>query len=251
MYLRALLEGLADLPQRSEELRDRLRVSREAHPAGYLHRVLRRLDPEAARKIATGDEQKLIRAIEICLLAKRPLSEVHRSGRTPLQGWRALKIGLNPAREALYARIHARTEAMLEHGWLDEVRALVAAGATENAKAFEFIGYRELRSVLRGEMKLEEARAAIQQVHPPLRQAPADLVSTRGRRSLGHRIRRRPRRAAAITGMAPRATTRLARPKLNCATNCLIQVAPDMRPRNEGVLLCVVLAGIVLINYSS
>jgi tRNA dimethylallyltransferase len=163
LYLRALLEGLADLPQRSEELRDRLRASREARPSGYLHRVLRRLDPEAARKIAAGDEQKLIRAIEICLLAKRPLSEVHRSGRTPLQGWRALKIGLNPAREALYARIHARTEAMLEHGWLDEVRALVAAGATENAKAFEFIGYRELRSVLRGEMKLEEARAAIQQ----------------------------------------------------------------------------------------
>ena len=163
LYLRALLEGLADLPQRSEELRDRLRASREAHRAGYLHRVLRRLDPEAAQKIAAGDEQKLIRAIEICLLAKRPLSEVHRSGRAPLQGWRALKIGLNPAREALYARIHARTEAMLEHGWLDEVRALVAVGATENAKAFEFIGYRELRSVLRGDMKMEEARAAIQQ----------------------------------------------------------------------------------------
>jgi tRNA dimethylallyltransferase len=163
LYLRALLEGLADVPQRSEELRKRLRSSREAHPAGYLHRLLQRLDPEAAPKIAATDEQKLIRAVEICLLARRPLSEVHRSGRVPLQGWRALKIGLNPAREALYARIHARTEAMLEHGWLDEVRALLAAGAAEDAKPFEFIGYRELRSVLRGEMKMEEALAVIQQ----------------------------------------------------------------------------------------
>jgi len=163
LYLRALLEGLADVPQRSEELRERLRVSRKTRPAGYLHRVLQRLDPEAARKIAAADEQKLVRAIEICLLAKRPLSEVHRSGRAPLQGWRALKIGLNPARDELYARIHARTEVMLQHGWLDEVRALLAAGAAEDAKPFEFIGYRELRSVLRGEMKMEEALAAIQQ----------------------------------------------------------------------------------------
>jgi tRNA dimethylallyltransferase len=163
LYLRALLEGLADVPQRSEELRERLRASRKTRPAGYLHRVLQRLDPEAARKIAAADEQKLVRAIEICLLAKRPLSEVHRSGRAPLQGWRALKIGLNPARDELYARIHARTEVMLQHGWLDEVRALLAAGAAEDAKPFEFIGYRELRSVLRGEMKMEEALAAIQQ----------------------------------------------------------------------------------------
>jgi tRNA dimethylallyltransferase len=163
LYMRALLEGLADVPQRSEELRERLRASRESHSAGHLHRVLQRLDPQAAGKIAAGDEQKLIRAIEICLLAKRPLSEVHRSGRAPLEGWRALKIGLHPTREGLYARIHARTETMLQRGWLDEVRALTAAGAAENAKPFEFIGYRELRSVLRGEMKIADARAAIQQ----------------------------------------------------------------------------------------
>jgi tRNA dimethylallyltransferase len=163
LYMRALLEGLADVPQRSEELRERLRATCEAHPAGYLHRVLQRLDPDAAQKIAAADEQKLIRAIEICLLSKRPLSDVHRSGRVPLQGWRALKIGLKPARESLYARIHARTETMLEHGWLDEVRALLEGGAAENAKPFEFIGYREWRSVLRGEMKMEEARSAIQQ----------------------------------------------------------------------------------------
>jgi tRNA dimethylallyltransferase len=163
LYLRALLEGLADVPQRHEELRERLRAGAEEHAPGYLHRVLQRLDPEASGKIAAGDEQKLIRAIEVTLLAKKPLSEVHRTGRTPLEGWRPLKIGLLPPREALYARIHARTDAMLGRGWMEEVRTLLAGGMPEGAKPFDFIGYREIRAVVRGGTTIEEARAAIQQ----------------------------------------------------------------------------------------
>jgi tRNA dimethylallyltransferase len=163
LYLRALLEGLADVPQRSEQLRERLWAGTEEHGPGYLHRVLKKLDPESANKIAAADEQKLIRAVEVCLLAKRPLSELHRSGRKPLQGWRAIKIGLMPKREALYERVHARTDVMLQRGWLKEVRALLQGSVAENAKAFDFIGYRELRKVLGGKMDLEEARAAIQQ----------------------------------------------------------------------------------------
>ena len=163
LYLRALLEGLADVPQRSEELRERLRTSAKGHGAGYLHRVLKRLDSEAAAKIAAADEQKLIRAIEVCVLTQRPVSDVQRAGRTPLAGWRAVKIGLMPPREALYERIQARTETMLARRWIEEVRGLMASGLRENAKPFDFIGYRELREVLRNEKKLEEARASIQQ----------------------------------------------------------------------------------------
>jgi tRNA dimethylallyltransferase len=163
LYLRALLEGLADVPLRSEELRDRLWESVVAHPPGHLYRILKRMDPASAERIAPGDEQKLIRAVEVCLLAKKPLSEVHRAGRNPLRGWRAIKIGLSPEREALYQRIHARTDAMLAAGWMEEVRGLVASGLPADAKPFDFIGYRELRAVLNGELKLEEAQAAIQQ----------------------------------------------------------------------------------------
>ncbi|MGA2482228.1 MAG: tRNA (adenosine(37)-N6)-dimethylallyltransferase MiaA [Candidatus Acidiferrales bacterium] len=163
LYLRALLEGLADAPGRSDELRKRLRVSASRHASGHLHRLLVRLDPEAAAHIAAGDEQKLIRAIEVCLLSRRPLSDVHRAGRTPLVGWNALKIGLLPPREALYARIRARVDAMLERGWLAEVQRLLAAGLPGDAKPFDFIGYRELRAHLRGELSLEEAAATIAQ----------------------------------------------------------------------------------------
>lgn len=163
LYLRALLEGLADVPQRSEDLRERLRAGAQERSPGHLHRILQRLDKESAQKIAPADEQKLIRAIEVCLLTKKPLSKVHRSGRDPLQGWRAIKIGLMPPRQALYQRVHERTNAMLQHGWLEEVRSLQQSGVPENAKALHFIGYRELRSVLRRELTLDNARAAIQQ----------------------------------------------------------------------------------------
>jgi tRNA dimethylallyltransferase len=160
LYMRALLEGLADLPLRSEELRDRLRSAGKRGPA-HLHRILRRMDAEAAAKIAPADEQKLIRAIEVCVLTRKPISEVHRAGRNPLQGWHPIKIGLMPSRELLYQRIDARTDAMLASGWLEEVQGLLAAGIAENSKIFDFIGYREMLAVFHGAMTQDQARAAI------------------------------------------------------------------------------------------
>jgi tRNA dimethylallyltransferase len=163
LYLRALLEGLADIPQRSEALRQRLRASVEEHRPGHLHRILKRLDPEAAQKIAPADEQKLIRAVEVCILARKPISEVHRTRRVPLEGWGVHKVGLMPPREKLNERIHARTDAMLAQGWMREVQALLESGLSAVSKPFDFIGYRELRAVLRSEITLQQAREAIQQ----------------------------------------------------------------------------------------
>ncbi len=163
LYMRALLEGLADLPLRSEELRSRLRAGADKIGGRHLHGILRRMDREAASKIAPADEQKLIRAIEVCILMRKPISEVHRAGRNPLQGWRVVKVGLQPEREMLYRRIEARTDAMLASGWLEEVRGLRESGVAEDAKIFDFIGYREMLAVMRGTLTIEDARAAIQQ----------------------------------------------------------------------------------------
>jgi tRNA dimethylallyltransferase len=162
LYMRALLDGLADLPLRSEELRERLRASSRKRDGIYLHRMLQRMDAEAAARIAPTDEQKVIRAIEVCILTRKPISEVHRAGRKPLEGWRPVKVGLMPSREMLYERIDARTKAMMENGWLAEVRGLLDAGIAENAKIFDFIGYREMLAAVRGELTMEKARAAIQ-----------------------------------------------------------------------------------------
>ena len=163
LYLRALLLGLAEVPLRSEELRERLRQSAARHRPGHLHHMLEKLDAQAAQRISPSDKQKLIRAVEVCLLTKKPLSEVYESGRKPLEGWRTIKIGLQPEREKLMERVNARTDAMLQRGWLEEVRGLMEAAKSKQAKPFDFIGYRELREICRGQKTLHEARAAIQQ----------------------------------------------------------------------------------------
>jgi tRNA dimethylallyltransferase len=148
LYLRALLDGLADAPERSDELRARLTASAARGGDTHLHRMLRRLDPAAAARISAQDRQKLTRALEVCLLAGKPLSEVHRAGREGLEGYAPVKIGLNPPRAELYARIARRVCTMLDCGWKAEVAALIARGAPSAAKPFEFIGYRELRAHL-------------------------------------------------------------------------------------------------------
>src|SRR5262249_15315240 len=94
LYLRALLEGLFPGPQRSEELRNRLRMRAGKNGASYLHRLLRRLDPAAAEKIHSNDRPKLIRSIEICLASRAQMSEMWKQGRDPLQGFQILRLGL-------------------------------------------------------------------------------------------------------------------------------------------------------------
>jgi tRNA dimethylallyltransferase len=163
LYLRALLEGLADAPARSEELRARLESRADSHSLQYLHRVLRRLDPEAALRIGSRDRPKMIRAIEVCLLTGRPLSEIHQAGRTSLEGYHPIKIGLQPPRAALYERIERRVHGMLDRGWLDEVARLVASGVSQNTKPFDFIGYSELHAHLEGTVTLAAATKAISQ----------------------------------------------------------------------------------------
>jgi len=163
LYLRALLEGLSDAPARSEELRARLEAGADKHTLQYLHRVLRRLDPEAALRIGSRDRPKMIRAIEVCLLTGRPLSEVHRAGRARLEGYAPIKIGLQPPRAALYERIEQRVYTMLDRGWLDEVSRLVRTGVPLDSKPFDFIGYNELRAHLEGTVTLAAATKAISQ----------------------------------------------------------------------------------------
>lgn len=164
LYLRALLEGLFAGPQRSQELRTRLERSHARHGTGWLHRILARLDAASAERIHANDTPKLIRATEVSLAARRPMSEAWKEGREPLQGFRILRIGLDPPRQALYARINERAARMFDDGLIEETRRLVEMYG-ESPRAFDSLGYRQARAVLRGEMSREEAVAAAQQGH--------------------------------------------------------------------------------------
>jgi len=163
LYLRALLEGLSEAPARSEALRERLRRKSTQRGPKHLHRILARLDSEAAARIASRDTPKIIRAIELRILVGKSVGEIHRAGRTALEGYEVRKIGLLPSRQALYARIDARVESMLAAGWLDEVRQLIARGVPVDAKPFQFIGYSDLRAHFEGRLALPDAVAQIQQ----------------------------------------------------------------------------------------
>jgi tRNA dimethylallyltransferase len=164
LYLRALLDGLFAGPQRSEEIRARLSGSAERHAPDWLHRILRRLDATAAARIHANDQPKLIRAIEVCLAARRPLTEAWQSGRDPLTGFRVLRIGLDPPRPQLYLRLNERAEAMFAQGLVEETRTLIA-GYGGSPPAFDSLGYRQARAVINGETTEALAAAATAQGH--------------------------------------------------------------------------------------
>ncbi len=139
LYLRALTEGIFAGPGRQQELRARLERSRERHGEGWLHRLLGRLDPVSAKRIHANDKAKLVRAIEVCLAGRKPLSEV--LGRDPLTGFRLLRIGLNPPRKALYERLNLRAAAMFAAGLVEETRGLLERYGP--VKALDSLGYRQ------------------------------------------------------------------------------------------------------------
>lgn len=160
LYLRALIDGLAASPVAVPELRERLR----ARGGARLHRLLQRLDPRAAKLIHANDVPKLVRAVEVALVSRMPLSAQWTEGRNRLEGYRILRVGLAPERAALYARINARAARMFNDGLVEETERLVERYGWE-CRALGSLGYAEARAVLRGEMTRDAAVRAAQQGH--------------------------------------------------------------------------------------
>ena len=165
LYLRALLEGLSAGPQRSEELRRRLRERAESRGSAYLHRILRRLDRAAAEKIHANDTPKLIRAIEVCLASRQKMTELwQQHGRDPLRGFRILRLGLDPDRQALYDRINLRAQQMFEAGLFEETQRLLEKYG-KAVGPLSSLGYKQAVQFLGGELTRDQALQAAQQAH--------------------------------------------------------------------------------------
>jgi tRNA dimethylallyltransferase len=164
LYLRALLEGLFAGPQRSEELRERLRKRASRRDSGYLHRILYRLDREAAERVHANDVPKLIRAIEVCLASRQKMTDLWRQGSDRLRGFRILRLGLDPDRTALYERINGRAQQMFESGLVEETAKLMQKYG-ERVRPLGSLGYKQAAQLLRGEASREEALRAAQQAH--------------------------------------------------------------------------------------
>lgn len=163
LYVRSLIDGLFPGPSRNEAVRDRLHCEAEMSGVGALYTRLQQADPEYADIINANDLRRIVRALEVYELTGRPLSALHREHRersTPLD---AVQVVLDLPREALYARINDRLDAIIEQGFVDEVRALLDKGYEPRLLGLRSLGYREVIAYLLGERSLEEAAALIRQ----------------------------------------------------------------------------------------
>ena len=157
-YVRGLLDGLFEGPPRNERLRVEL-DKREQRRPGFVHRLLRWLDVASAARIHPNDVQKSVRAVEVSMAARAPMSSLFGQSERPLEGFRWLKLGLDPPRELLYARINQRCERMFQDGLIGETKALLERGYGRDTKALESIGYRQSIDALEGRATVAEALA--------------------------------------------------------------------------------------------
>ena len=155
-YLRALIDGLFEGPERSEELRARMRVIIQRKGSKILHRLLERTDPESAARIAPNDADRIIRACEIHLVSGKNMSWWQSRPRDAMTGYRWLKLGIDMPRELLYQKINLRVELMFDNGLLDETRRLLEIYPA-TCPAFKAIGYRQAAEYLAGRVTLAQA----------------------------------------------------------------------------------------------
>jgi tRNA dimethylallyltransferase len=152
LYFKSLFEGLFEGPGADESIRAALRDE----PLESLHERLTRIDPEASRRIHLNDRRRMIRAIEVFELTGKPISAQQREWDSQIRH-QASWIGLNAPREVINGRINARVKAMMQAGWLEEARDLLARHRELSKTAAGATGYAELFSHLRGRITLEDA----------------------------------------------------------------------------------------------
>lgn len=157
LYIRALLEGLAPVPEIPASVRAEARALHRELGGAAFRALLAERDPEGAARLHEGDTQRLVRAYEVVLATGRPLGEWQRAGpRSPRPG-PVLALVLLPPRATLYESCDRRLERMLEAGALDEVRRLLARNLDPALPAMKALGVPDFARHLRGEIPLAEA----------------------------------------------------------------------------------------------
>lgn len=157
-YLRTLRRPLFDSPKTDDELRERFRAIQTKRGAAHLHRMLRRLDPEAAERLYPNDYVRVIRALEVYFQTGKPISQQQPERAEPPEFAHRIKIfALAPPRAELYELIDRRTLIHFERGLVDEVKHLRAEGVKDDTNALGAHAYRRVCEYLRGERTLESA----------------------------------------------------------------------------------------------
>jgi tRNA dimethylallyltransferase len=162
-YFRALTRGLFPGPGRDAALRRRLESVAERRSVEFLHRMLRRFDPESARRIQPRDLKRLVRALEVFFLTGRPLTAHFADTASPIPDVDVVAVGLRLPAAQISDRVTRRVDEQFERGLLDEIRTLLARGIPETARPFGGLVYRQALEHLRGVRNEAATRALIAQ----------------------------------------------------------------------------------------
>jgi tRNA dimethylallyltransferase len=162
-YFRALTRGLFPGPGRDAALRARIEAIASRRGVMFLHRMLRRVDPDSAVRIQPRDLKRLTRALEVYFLTGRPLTAHFADTASPIAGMEVIGIALRLPAASISERVTTRVDQQFEHGLLDEIRALLARGVPENARPFGGLVYRQALEHLHGVRDERATRALIAQ----------------------------------------------------------------------------------------
>jgi tRNA dimethylallyltransferase len=160
-YYRALARGL--FPGPGADARMRARLGAMAHRRGveFLHRMLKRVDPESAARIQPRDLKRMVRALEVFFLTGKPLTDHFAATVSPLAGHRTVAVALSPPMPLIAERVASRVDAQFEQGLIDEIRGLLARGVPETARPFGGLVYRQALEFLHGVRSEAETRDLI------------------------------------------------------------------------------------------
>lgn len=153
LYIKALCEGLDDLPKADDQIRNKLTERLETEGLESLQKELNEKDPVHFEKMDIQNPQRVLRALEVCLSTGKPFSSFHKAEKAE-RSFQIKKIGLELPRQELYDRINRRIDLMLEYGWLDEAKSVFES---RHLNALNTVGYKELFQHLEGELTMEEA----------------------------------------------------------------------------------------------
>ena len=163
LYLKALTRGLFEGPGQDEQTRRGLEKEIEEIGLASLYRRLVEIDPTVTSTIHPNDRLRTVRALEVYQMTGKPISEWQKTHRFQDDAFEVLKIGLNRERAELYDRINRRSAEMMEAGFLEEVRGLVARGYSLDLKPLGSVGYAQVGKVFRGALTLDAALEEMKQ----------------------------------------------------------------------------------------
>ncbi|MBR4952459.1 MAG: tRNA (adenosine(37)-N6)-dimethylallyltransferase MiaA [Alistipes sp.] len=153
LYIQALCEGMDNLPEANDELRQSLKQRLESEGVESLFEELRRLDPVYAEVVDRHNPARIMRALEVCITSGKPYSH-QRKGERQQRPFRIVKIGTDLPRDVLYERINLRVDMMISEGLEAEARAMLPK---RELNSLQTVGYREMFDYFDGRCSLDEA----------------------------------------------------------------------------------------------